>query len=177
MNRIIKEIGLKRLGKYFIFSFWQAIFNLLIFSPLRVFWLRVGGAKISKGCVVDKIDFINLDRAGLVGFWVGRECFLGRGALFDLAGEIILHDQVTVSSRACILSHFSVGFANHPLITKYPKAVTKTVIQTGSFIGLQALILPGVQIGRESLIGAGSVVTKNIPAFSKAAGVPAKIIK
>ncbi len=153
------------------------VFDFLPFSPLRVFWLKLGGAKIGKRCVVDRIDFINLDRTGLAGFQVGRESFLGRGALFDLAGEIVLQDQITVSARASLISHFSVGFSNHPLVDKYPKFVKKTVIESGSFIGLGAIILPGLKISKRAMIGAGAVVTKDVVADSLAVGVPAKIKK
>lgn len=52
----------------------------------------------------------------------------------------------------------------------------KITIQDNVFIGNNTIILPGVTIGRDSIIGAGSVVTKDIPPGSVAAGMPAKII-
>lgn len=177
MNKILKEIGINRLFKYFFSELWQCIFDLLPYSPLRIFWMKIGGASFGQGCVVEKADFINLDRTGLKGLNLGNKCFVGRGALLDTAGEIILESEVTISAKASVLSHFSVGFNDHPLIKKYPKVVAKTVIQKGSFIGLGSIILPGITIGQECMIGAGSVVTKDIPSFSTAAGVPAKIIK
>jgi len=175
--KIIREVGIKRIFKYFIFSLWQWFFDLLPFSPLRIFWLRLGGVKIGRNCVVDKIDFINLDRTGLRGFKVGDECFLGRGAMFDLAGEIDLASKVTISPKVIILSHFSVGFSNHPLINKYPKKVEKTVLEQGCFIGVGSIIFPGVEIGMQSVVAAGAVVRKNILKHSLAAGVPAIIKK
>jgi len=177
MNETLNEIGFRRLGKYFVFELWQIIFDLLPYSPLRIIWMKIAGAKLGSGCVVEKADFINLDRFGLKGLQVGNKCFIGRGALLDTAGEIILENEVTVSAKASILSHFSVGFNDHPLIKKFPKVVAKTTIQKGSFIGLGSIVLPGVIIGRECMIGAGSVVTKNIASFCTAAGVPAKNIK
>ena len=51
------------------------------------------------------------------------------------------------------------------------------MIKKGAKIGIHATILPGITIGEKSLIGAGSVVTKNIPSNSIAYGVPARIIK
>ncbi len=176
-SKIIKEIGINRICKYFLFSLWQWFFDLLPFSPLRIFWMRLGGAKIGKNCVIDKIDFINLDRIGLKGLTIGSECFLGRNCLLDLAGRIILKNQVTISPKASILSHFSVGFSNHPLIKKYPKFISESLINQGTFIGLGAIILPGVKIGKEVMVAAGSVVKSDLPDNSMAAGVPAKIKK
>jgi len=51
------------------------------------------------------------------------------------------------------------------------------IIEDNAWIGAGVIILNGVKIGRDSIIGAGSVVTKNIPDFSIAVGVPAKVIK
>ncbi len=50
-------------------------------------------------------------------------------------------------------------------------------IEKGAWIGAGAIILPGVTIGKNSVVGAGSIVTKNIPAFTVAAGNPARVIK
>jgi len=54
---------------------------------------------------------------------------------------------------------------------------TDTYIGTHCFIGMNSIILPGVRIGDHVIIGAGSVVTKDIPAYSIAAGNPASVIK
>lgn len=175
MVKILKEIGIKRLWRYFIFGLWQWVFELLPFYPLRIFWLRLGGAKIGKVCIIDKIDFINLDRMGLKGLKIGNECFIGRGVMLDLAGRLVLGDQVTVSSRAMLLTHFSVGFSNHPLIKKYPKCVKKTVFGNGCFVSVGSIIFPGVKLGEQSIVAAGSIVRFDVPANSLAAGVPAKI--
>ena len=177
MLKIIKEIGFRRLGKYFLYGLWQWVFDLLPYSPLRVFWLRLGGAKIGRGCVVEKICFINLDRTGLKGLTLGEDCFIGSGVLLDLAGRITLENQVTLSPRCVILSHHSVGFSDHPLIKFYPKKVFHTVVRAGTVVGVAAIILPGIIIGSRSLIGAASVVNKDIPERVMAAGIPAQVKK
>lgn len=174
MKKIINKVGLKRLSRYFFFSLWQGVFDLLTFSPLRVLWLKAFGASIGQSTIVDKIDFINLDRMGLKGFKVGPNCFLGRRSLYDLAGTITLKDWVVVSPKATILSHMSVGFKDHPLYQQYPSKVGHTKIDSGVFIGASATILSGVTIGQKSLIGAGAVVTKNVAPQKVAKGVPAK---
>lgn len=171
---IVKEVGPSRIAKHVLFTLWQVVFDLLPFSPLRILWLRFGRATIGKNCVVDKIDFINLDRTGLTGLKIGNFCFLGRGVLLDLAGPITLEDWVIVSPRASLLTHMSVGLKAHPLFKKYPPRIAAVRVKRGAFIGSNSTILHGVTIGEQSLIGAGAVVTKNILAHKVAVGVPAR---
>jgi acetyltransferase-like isoleucine patch superfamily enzyme len=175
--QIVQEVGFNRVFRYAIFTAWQFIFDLLPFSPLRILWLKFGGAKIGSNTVIDKIDFINLDRTGLVGLNIGSRCFLGRGTMLDLAGKISLEDWVTVSPRVIILSHLNVGFKNHPLVKLYPSQIGHTQVKSGCFIGANTTLLGGVVIGETSLIGAGSVVTQNIPSQSLAVGCPALVKK
>jgi acetyltransferase-like isoleucine patch superfamily enzyme len=49
-------------------------------------------------------------------------------------------------------------------------------IEDWADIGVNAVILPGVTVGRGAIVGAGAVVTKDVPAFSKVAGIPATVI-
>ena len=51
------------------------------------------------------------------------------------------------------------------------------VIEEDVWIGTRSIILPGVRIGKGSIVGAGSVVTKSVPQFSIAAGNPAKVVR
>ena len=129
---MIKEIGLKRIVKYFFMEIWYAIFLLLPYSPLRIWWLRLGGAKIGKHCFVDRFFLMNLDRSGLAGLTLGQDCYLGPLVLLDLAGRVSLGNQVSVAAKATILSHHSVGFSNHPLLKYYPKKVLSTRFQFDS---------------------------------------------
>ena len=179
MHKAFKQnnVTIIRLVKYFIYGLWELVFYLLPYSPLRIMWLRLGGANLGRNCVIDRINFINLDRSGLKGLKMGADCYLGSGVLLDLAGQIILKDQVTIASRSIILSHHSVGFSDHPLIKIYPKKICQTVLNSGSVIGVNSVILPGVTIGENSLVAAGAVVNKSVPSSKMAAGVPAQIKK
>lgn len=173
----IKEIGLERIIKYFIFGLWEWIFDLLPFSPLRVWWLRFGGAKIGRNCVIEKVFFMNLDRTGLSDLIMGNDCYLGPLVLLDLAGKITLENQVTVAARSTLLTHHSVGFSDHPLLRFYPKKVQFVLLHSGVVLGVGSIILPGVVIGQNSLIAAASLVNKSIPEQVMAAGVPVEIKK
>lgn len=174
---MLKEVGLNRIIKYLIMELWYAVFLCLPYSPLRVFWLRLGGAKIGRKCFVERIVLMNLDRTGLAGLTVGNDCYLGVLVLLDLAGKISLGNQVTITARSSILSHHSVGYSNHPLIKFYPKKVLHTYLESGVVLGVASLILPGVTIGKESLVAAGAVVRSNVPPRVMVAGIPAQVKK
>ena len=60
---------------------------------------------------------------------------------------------------------------------KQPITTREVVVEEGCWIGSRVTLLPGVTIGKKSIIGTNSVVTKCIPSYSIAAGVPAKVIK
>jgi acetyltransferase-like isoleucine patch superfamily enzyme len=89
---------------------------------------------------------------------------------------ISLGDHVTVTSGVRFVTHDGgvwVFREKHPDIDFFgPIAVGSNV-----FIGINAIIMPGVTIGSNSVIGAGSIVTRDIPPGSVAAGVPAKVIR
>jgi len=174
---MFKEIGLKRIIKYFFMELWYWVFLLLPYSPLRIWWLRLGGAKIGRNCFIDRIFLMNLDRTGLFGLTLGNDCYLGPVVLLDLAGKITLGNQVTVTARSSILSHHSVGYSDHPLLKFYPKKVLHTRLESGVVLGVNSLILPGVIIGKETLVAAGAVVRKDVPERVMVAGIPAIVKK
>ncbi|EAP6103176.1 N-acetyltransferase, partial [Salmonella enterica] len=64
-----------------------------------------------------------------------------------------------------------------PRSKKYPEKFSLTVIKKGASIGANATILPGIIIGEGAMVGAGSVVTKNVPAHATVIGNPARNIK
>ncbi len=177
MSEIAKEVGIKRIWKYFFSGLWELVFRVLPYSPLRILWMKIGGSKIGKNSFVERVTFMNLDRTGLKGLRLGEKVYLGPSALLDLAGTITLEDHVTVSARAVVLSHHSIGFYDHPLLNEYPKKTFHTVIKMGSVLGVGCIILPGVVIDEKSMVAAGSVVTESVPAMQLVAGVPAVIKK
>jgi len=174
---LLSEVGLKRLLKYFIFGLWDVVFRILPWSPLRALWMNLFGAKVAWSAVVERVNFMNLDRRGLAGLSIGEKSFVGVAAILDLAGELVIAEQATVSPAAAILTHFSVGFSDHPLVKVYPKKVLKTVIGKGAFIGVHATVLAGVNVGENSMVAAGAVVVDNVAENTMVAGVPAKAKK
>lgn len=86
-------------------------------------------------------------------------------------------DGITIEDNVCVGPN--VTFTND----KFPKSknpdweLKKTLIKEGASIGANSTVLPGIEIGRNSLIGAGSVVTKNVPDNELWIGNPAKFVR
>lgn len=92
---------------------------------------------------------------------------------------------VTIGDHCLIASFVSIFGGNHSLDPEQPAGyadMSKMVYQSVKigrmcWIGEKAIILPGISIGEKSVVGAGAVVTKNIPPYSIVVGNPAKVIK
>ena len=93
------------------------------------------------------------------------------------AEEIIIEKDVAITENVGIFDILH-PFENVGLpIVKQPLRTLPVRIGTGSLIGMNAVIMPGVTIGEHCIIGANSVVTKSISAYSVAVGAPARVIK
>ena len=96
----------------------------------------------------------------------------------DEYAEVIIEDNVMMGAGV----HFYVN--NHrfdrtdiPLIEQGYYSSKGILVKEGSWIGANSILLPGVTIGKNSVVGAGSVVTSSVPEYSIVVGSPAKIIK
>jgi acetyltransferase-like isoleucine patch superfamily enzyme len=105
---------------------------------------------------------------------VGEHCWIGPHALLDSSGGLKIGSYCSISAGVQINSHDSVQWAISGGLAPYEKAPTK--IGSRCYIGPNSIIAKGVSIGDGCVIGAGSVVLESIPADSKAAGVPCKLI-
>jgi lipopolysaccharide O-acetyltransferase len=93
--------------------------------------------------------------------------------------RIVLGNDVGVASGVCIEDHhyeYEEATEDRPL-KKQPFRVADVIIEDGVMIGEHVTVLPGVRIGRNSWIGANAVVTGDIPPYSIAAGVPARVLR
>jgi acetyltransferase-like isoleucine patch superfamily enzyme len=111
------------------------------------------------------------------------------------SGDIILGDQVRVGIGSVIIGPVTMGngsgLGQHVFVAGFnhgykngsknssiqPLDIKPTIIEDEAHVGANSVVVAGVTIGKRSQIGAGSVVTKDIPPFSVAVGNPAKVIK
>lgn len=112
----------------------------------------------------------------LRGVKIGKDVYIGSLVVLEDAYPeyIVIEDHVQVSAGAKIVTHDS-SFQN-VFEKRLPSYIEPVIIKRNAYIGSGALILPGVTVGENSIVGAGAVVTSNVPARSVVLGVPAKVV-
>ena len=116
-----------------------------------------------------------------MGAKVGKNCFIGYEVWVDLTNTnlIELEDHVHIANRCLLLCH-QRNLENYYVGDDYAKLgykKKKIQLKKGCLLGMDTIVLPGVTIGEGAIIGAGSIVTKDIPAWTIATGRPAKVVK
>ncbi|NMG11583.1 acyltransferase [Brasilonema sp. UFV-L1] len=108
---------------------------------------------------------------------IGQETFIGPGVCIAGPGDIKIGKRCLIAANTGIYAN-NHNFADPIEPIKYQGITRKgIVIEDDCWLGHGVVVLDGVTIGEGSVIGAGAVVTKDIPPFSVAVGVPAKVIK
>ena len=108
---------------------------------------------------------------------------LGKGVYINNNATFIDTSPISIGARTLIAPNCSFYSGTHPVDPflrngiKGPEFGKPITIGEDCWIGGNAIVLPGVTIGRGVTVGAGSVVTKDIPAFHVVAGNPARIIR
>lgn len=116
-----------------------------------------------------------------MGATVGKGVFIGDHVRFDLnhSDLIKIEDHVHITGGCRLLCHqreLKYYFQGDDA-AKLPYRLGTIYIEKGVMIGMETLIMPGVHIGEGSIVGAYSLITKDIPEWSLAIGRPAKVVK
>jgi acetyltransferase-like isoleucine patch superfamily enzyme len=133
--------------------------NVKIFNPDQV---NIFGCKIGAGTFVG--PFVEITRNTIIG----ENCVIESHAF--LCDSVTLEDNVFISHGAMFTNDL------YPTVGIHVEYLP-TLVKKWASIGTNATIIAGVIIGEYSVVGAGAVVTKNVPSFSIVAGNPAKILK
>lgn len=150
--------------------------------------------QIINKCTIGKntkvYNFVNL-----YGCTIGNNCKIG--SFTEIQQGVIIGSNVKIQSHTFICEGVTVkddAFIGHHVVftnDAYPRstikggnlkkqgdwALLKSVVKAGASIGSNATILPGVIIGEHAMVGAGSVVVKNVAAYSTVVGNPAKAVR
>jgi UDP-2-acetamido-3-amino-2,3-dideoxy-glucuronate N-acetyltransferase len=90
---------------------------------------------------------------------------------------VYLYDGIVIEDDVFIGPNASFTNDKHPRSKVYPEQFAQTLIKKGASIGAGAVLLPGITVGEFAMVGAGSVVTKNVPPHALVHGNPATIKK
>ena len=106
---------------------------------------------------------------------IGKECRINENVYIQSA---IIGDHVLLAPNVAILASSHIfSDKSTPIVFQGDTAIDPVIIEDDVWVGRNVIIMPGIHIGKGAIIGAGAVVTKNIPPDAIAGGVPAKILK
>ncbi len=133
-----------------------------------------GAVSIGRNTVVNDYSIISA-YGGYVK--IGENCTVNPFAILYGHGGLTIGNGVRIASHCVLIP--SDHIYSDPTIPIYKQGIEKLpiVIEDDVWIGSGAKVLGGIKIGKGSVIGAGAVVNRDIPPFSIAVGVPAKVIK
>ena len=122
----------------------------------------------------------------LPGAVIGRDCNICDGVFIE--GDVVVGDRVTVKCGVQLWSGVTLEddafigpnatFTNDPFprSRQYPASFPRTVVRRGASIGANATLLPGITVGERAMVGAGAVVTRDVPARAIVVGNPARVV-
>jgi acetyltransferase-like isoleucine patch superfamily enzyme len=107
---------------------------------------------------------------------IGDNVWIGPQAYFD-ARDLVLEDYVGWGPGAKVLGSAHTGSPADVPIVQTDLVIAPVRVRAWADIGTNAVLLPGVTVGKGAIVGAGAVVTKDVPSFAIAAGVPARVLR
>jgi len=157
-----KPEDFRRLGKGVIFEK-----GVLVFYPENI---EIGGNVYVGHYTILKGYYKNTMVIG-DHTWIGQQCFL------HSAGGLRIGKAVGIGPKVIILTSQHEALDRDLPVYFTPLKFAEVVLEDGCDIGAGAIILPGVRIGEGAIVGAGSVVTCDVPPYEIWAGVPARRIR
>jgi acetyltransferase-like isoleucine patch superfamily enzyme len=162
-----------KIGPDMYFTHW-----LLFFKPFRLWFQKRKLKHIGKNSEIRPYCII----LGTDSVIIGDDVIIPEGTRLianpeDPSAQIIVEDCVLFGPNVAVYcSTHTFSDVTKP-IKDQPFSSKTTIIGYGSWIGINSIILPGVKIGRNVVIGANSLVNKDIPDYSVAVGCPARVIR
>lgn len=152
---------------------YSRVFNSFGPESTIVAPLKVKGTErisIGRGVAVYEGVWLQAEKSGSIT--IGDSTYLGHHVHVHAVGNVVIQNNVMITDDVTISSG-AHDTDNHDLIS----STGDILIEDNCFIGEKAIILGGVTIGARAIVGAGAVVTRDVPAGATVVGVPAKPIK
>lgn len=135
--------------------------------------------QIGKDCTLEPDIYFKFD-----GYWqpgpsviIGNHVFIGRGVEFNVQGKIEIGDDSGIGSGCVLADHNHATASVADRMRNQPVEIEAIWIGRDVIVGVNSVILKGVHLGDGAVVGAGSVVTRSIPANEIWGGNPARKIK
>lgn len=132
------------------------------------------GTSLMHGVIFHVFNYRDLPKAGI---WVGKHCFFGEYTCIRGQGGVHIGDGVYTGTQVQIAAVNHVFTDPDRYIKDQGITAEGITIEDDVWLASNAVVVDGVTIGKGSVIGAGAVVNKNLPPYSVAVGVPARVIK
>lgn len=138
-------------------------------NDVRRYLSDIIGSRIDETTTIFAPFYVNFGRH----IKLGRNVFINHACSMLDMGGITIEDDVLIGPKVNLITE------NHPVdpSDRRTLVVKPIVIKKNAWLGAAVTILPGVTIGENAVVAAGAVVSKDVPANSIVAGVPAKVIK
>lgn len=171
---------MKRIVRIFCLVLYYGIAKHLPASTNKYFaWCRSLRRSLCKrvfsGCGKDA----NIEKGAVFGngdgIYIGERS--GIGVNCSIRGPLVIGDDVMMGPDVVILTHTHVTSRIDIPMGQQGGEIRPVTVGNDVWIGMRSIIMPGVKIGNGVIIGAGAVVTKDIPDYAVVGGVPAKIIR
>jgi acetyltransferase-like isoleucine patch superfamily enzyme len=185
----VKSLAFKLLSNFLAFFIARRFSEFSIGAETNLLPWRVKGGNqcqlsIGNNCIIRASVVFEKENSVLT---IGDRCFIGK-CLFSIADRVEIGNDVMLSWGVAVTDHDShslmFSYRQHD-VTNWQKGykdwaainIQKVVIEDRVWIGFNAILLKGITIGEGAIVGAGSVVTKDVAPFTVVAGNPAKVIR
>lgn len=146
-------------------------------GSIRALLYRLVGFKIGRGAyIMDSLELLSGSPNFYSNLTIGSNTLFSSHVTINLDEKVIIEDNVTISPFVRIYTGtHDIGPSSNRC--KRNPIAKPVIIEKGCWIALGVTILPGVRIGRGSVVAAGAVVSKDVPPDSFVSGVPGKVTK
>lgn len=156
------------IAQYLPRTFWP---GGMLFSWIRAFLLRGMGCSVGKACELEPLVDVGLRP----NIQMGSHCQINKGVVLR---NVKMGNYVMVAPEVVFLDRFhKTDMIDVPMALQGIERFEPSLIEDDVWIGQRVIIMPGINIGKGAIVGAGAVVTKDVPAYAVVAGIPAKIIR